>query len=144
MHTTLTRIVQRVAAVATLAAGVASAQAGQGVYWAVNIDAPSHGGGRVGTVVSNTPRGVYGHAPVVVAPPVVYVPQPVYHRPPAFHAAPRWHGGHGWWRHRHHGYHRGYDRGYREGHRDARDDGWDDDRGGRGGHHEHGGRWGDR
>jgi hypothetical protein len=138
MQTHLTQIIRRAAAISAFAAGAlgaVGAQAGQGgVYWSVNIDAPSHGGGRVGTVVSNTPRGIHGPAPVIIAPPVVYAPQPVYHaRPPAFHVdsrhghAPHWRGGHGWWKHRHHhqGYHQGYRHGYHEGHRDARGD-WGD------------------
>lgn len=118
----LIRIVQRVAAVAALAGGVSSAQAG-GVYWAVNVDAPSHGGGRVGTTISNSPRGLYGPAPVIVAPPVVVAPQPVYRVGyPVYAGHPR-HGHRHWWgKHR---YHRGYHDGYREGYRDGRDDdGW--------------------
>ena len=128
----LVRIVQRVAALAVLAGGVSAAQAG-GVYWAVNVDAPSHGGGRVGTTISNSPRGLYGPAPVIVAPPVVVAPQPVYQvgypvrdaRPPSYHRH------HGWWagKHRYHrGYHHGYHQGYREGQRDARYAQRDDDR----------------
>lgn len=127
------RILQRGVALAALAGGVSVAQAG-GVYWAVKVDAPSHGGGRVGTTISNSPRGLHGPAPVIVAPPVVVAPQPVYQvgyhpghgaRPPAYHRH------HGWWgaRHRHGGgYHHGYRHGYREGHRDARYAERDDDR----------------
>lgn len=116
------RLVQRVAAVAALACGVSVAHAG-GVYWAVNVDAPSHGGGRVGTTLSNSPRGLYGPAPVIVAPPVVWAPQPVYRvvypDQPRSYREHR----HGWWgKHR---YHRGYEDGYREGYRDGRgEDGW--------------------
>lgn len=138
----LIRIVQRVAALAVLAGGVSAAQAG-GVYWAVNVDAPSHGGGRVGTTISNSPRGLHGPAPVIIAPPVVVAPQPVYRvGHPGYHAGPRYHA-HGhprWWAGKHR-YHRGYHHGYRDGHRDGRDDdrGWnqrgrDDDRDGWRGH----------
>ena len=135
------RIVQRVAALAVLAGGVSAAQAG-GVYWAVNVDAPSHGGGRVGTTFSNSPRGLYGPAPVIVAPPVVVAPQPVYRvgypGGHGYHEQHRHYHGHrhGWWgKHR---YHRGYRDGYREGYHHGRDDdGWghrdhDDDDGWRG------------
>lgn len=128
----LVRIVQRVAALAVLAGGVSAAQAG-GVYWAVNVDAPSHGGGRVGTTISNSPRGLYGPAPVIIAPPVVVAPQPVYQVGyPGYHSGHRHaRGHHGWWGGKHR-YHRGYHHGYREGYRDGRDDdrGWDR----RGGH----------
>lgn len=123
------RLVQRAAALAALIGSVSVAHAG-GVYWAVNVDAPSHGGGRVGTTFSNSPRGLYGPAPVIIAPPVVVAPQPVYgvgypghHR---YHEGHRHYHGHrhgGWGKHR---YHRGYHEGYREGYRDGRDqDGWD-------------------
>lgn len=118
----LIRIVQRVAALTALAGGVSAAQAG-GVYWAVNVDAPSHGGGRVGTTISNSPRGLYGPAPVIVAPPVVIAPQPVYQV--GYPVYPRHvHGPRPWWGGKHR-YHRGYHDGYREGYRDGRDnDGW--------------------
>lgn len=128
----LVRIVQRVAVLAVLAGGVSAAQAG-GVYWAVNVDAPSHGGGRVGTTISNSPRGLYGPAPVIIAPPVVVAPQPVYQVGyPGYHSGHRHaRSHHGWWAGKHR-YHRGYHHGYREGYRDGRDDdrGWDR-RGGR-------------
>ena len=138
----LIRIVQRVAALAVLVGGVSAAQAG-GVYWAVSVDAPSHGGGRVGTTISNSPRGLHGPAPVIIAPPVVVAPQPVYRVVhPGYHAGPRYHA-HGhprWWAGKHR-YHRGYHHGYRDGHRDGRDDdrgrgqrGRDDDRDGWRGH----------
>lgn len=135
----LIRIVQRVAAFAVLAGGVTATQAG-GVYWAVNVDAPAHGGGRVGTAISNSPWGVHGSAPIIVAPPVVVAPQPVYRV--AYPGYPRHvHGHRPWWGGKHR-YHRGYHDGYREGYRDGRDDddGWrrgdrygDDDGGWRGG-----------
>lgn len=118
----LIRIVQRVAALTALAGGVSTAQAG-GVYWAVNVNAPSYGG-VVGTTISNTPRGLYGPAPVIVAPPVVVAPQPVYRVGYPVH--PRHvHGPRPWWGGKHR-YHRGYHDGYREGYRDGRDDddGW--------------------
>lgn len=131
----LTRIVQRVAALAVLVGGVSAAQAG-GVYWAVNVDAPSHGGGRVGTTISNTPRGFHGPAPVIIAPPVVVSPQPVYQVGyPGHHVGHRHaHGHHRWWGGKHR-YQRGYHHGYSEGYRDGRDDdrGWDR----RGGRHDH-------
>lgn len=47
------------AALATLTAALmgaaGTAHAGQGVFWAVNVDAPIQGAGRVGTTFSNTP-----------------------------------------------------------------------------------------
>lgn len=151
MHTPFTRSTHRLAGLATLAALTASllaapgaAQAGQGVFWAVNVDAPIQGAGRVGTTFSNTPRGLYGPAPVVIAPPVVYAPRPVYapqpvyvQREPIFvegrRCPPRW----GWgWRH-HHGDDRygwrddrrdAYRHGYGDGRRDGRWEGRRDDR----------------
>lgn len=78
----LSRFVQSVGLVAGLMAVSVSAHAGGGVYWAVNVDAPVQGMGRVSTAVSNTPRGVYGQAPVIYAPaPVVYAPAPVVYAP---------------------------------------------------------------
>ena len=129
--TSLIRIVQRVVALTALVAGASAAQAG-GVYWAVNVDAPSHGGGRVGTTISNSPRGLYGPAPVIVAPPVVIAPQPVYRVGYPGHGHAHAHGHRGWWGGKHR-YHRGYDHGYREGYRDGRDD----DHGDGGHHHRH-------
>lgn len=136
----LFRIVQRVAALVALAGAASAAQAG-GVYWAVNVNAPAYGGGGVGTTISNSPRGLYGPAPVIVAPPVVIAPQPVYQvgypsHPRHFHGHA--HGPRPWWGGKHR-YHRGYHAGYREGYRDGRGhDGWgrhdhnDDDDGWRG------------
>ena len=70
----------RLAVMVTLGLGALSAQAGNGVYWAVNVDAPVQGMGRVSTAVSNTRGGVYAQPDVVVyaPPPVVVYPQ----RPP--------------------------------------------------------------
>ncbi len=97
-----------VALTAALAGAAGSAQAGQGVFWSVNVNAPIQGAGHVGTTFSNTPRGLYGHGPVVIAPPVVYAPaprvvyapQPVYvQRVPEYRrCAPPWARG---WHHRH-------------------------------------------
>jgi len=141
MHTPHTRTSSRLAGLATLAALTATllgapsaAQAGQGVYWAVNVDAPIQGAGRVGTTFSNTPRGLYGPAPVVIAPPVVYAPRPVYvQREPEYRRCPpRW-----GWRHHHHDEGRygwrddrrdAYRNGYGDGRRDGRWDGRRDDR----------------
>lgn len=122
---TLTRFVLAAGCVAA----ATSAHAGGGVYWAVNVDAPMQGAGRVSTSVSNTPRGVYvqpapvyyAPAPVVYAPaPVVYRPAPVVVQPPAriympppmvVYEEPRRQEPRGpWgWRHRHHHHH--HDRG---------------------------------
>lgn len=138
----LIRVVQRVAALAALAGAASAAQAG-GVFWAVNVNAPAYGGGVVGTTISNSPRGLYGAAPVILAPaPVIVAPQPVYQvgypAYPRYVEAPRPR----WGGHHHHRYHRGYHDGYREGYRDGRDDddGWrrgdryaEDDDGWRGG-----------
>ncbi|WP_290646314.1 hypothetical protein [Aquabacterium sp.] len=78
----LSRLVQSAGLLAGLMAASVSAYAGGGVYWAVNVDAPVQGMGRVSTAVSNTPRGVYGQTPVIYAPaPVVYAPAPVVYAP---------------------------------------------------------------
>jgi len=146
MHTPFTRTTRRFATLAALTASLLGAtglaQAGQGVYWAVNVDAPIQGAGRVGTTFSNTPRGVHGGPTVVVAPPVVYAPQPVYAPRPVYvqrepeyrRCPPRWLSGVGWgWHHRHHDERRygwrdddgryGDRHGYRDGRRDDRYDG---------------------
>jgi len=80
MNTKRLAAVTRLAVAATLVAASACAHAGGGVYWAVNVDAPTQGLGRVSTTVSNTPHGVYAQGPQVVygVPQVVYAPQPVY------------------------------------------------------------------
>ena len=150
MHTPLARTTSRLAGLATLAALTASllaapgaAQAGQGVFWAVNVDAPIQGAGRVGTTFSNTPRGLYGPAQVVIAPPVVYAPQPVYVPQPVYapqpvyvqrepeyrRCPPRWAWGHrhdegryGWRDDRREGYRNGYGDGRREGRWEGRRD----------------------
>lgn len=111
------------AAVASLAAGAAHADR---VYWSVGVNAPN-----VGTVISNTPRGVYLPPPPVVyaPPPVVYAPPPqvVYEPQPSYYYRPApqvvyqpppivIEGDRGWrHRHRHHHHHRHWNdgRGYR-------------------------------
>jgi len=85
-------VLARLALSAGLVLTSAAAHAG-GVYWAVNVAAPVQGLGQVGTVVSNTPYGVYVQpAPVVYAPaPVVYAPAPVVYYPPQpVYRAPWW------------------------------------------------------
>ncbi len=115
------RIAQRAAALAALVGGVSAAHAG-GVFWSVNVNAPAYYGGSVGTTISNSPRGLYGPPPVIVAPPVVVAPQPVYQVGypvyPRYVQGPRpwWGGPH------HHRYQRGFHDGYREGYQDGRDD----------------------
>lgn len=152
----LSRFVQLAGLVSGLIAVSASAHAGGGVYWAVNVDAPVQGMGYVSTAVSNTPRGVYTQAPVVYAPaPVVYAPPrvvyaprqvvyapPVVVQPRAYYApAPvayypeprRWMGGHHL-RHHHHDHDRHHDR-HHERREDRRDEGrGHDDRNWRYGH----------
>ena len=111
---------------ASLLGAVGGAQAGQGVHWAVNVEAPLQGFGRVGTTFSSSPRGLYGHAPVVIAPPVVYAPQPVYVQRGHGHGRcpPRWGWGHQHRDHGHHGRHDGYHGGgHRQSWRDDRHDG---------------------
>lgn len=151
MHTSPTRHVSRWAALAAVTVALlgasGAAHAGGGVYWAVNVDAPLQGMGRVGTTFSNTPRGLYGPAPVVIAPPVVYAPQPVYVQPAPVYVEgrrcpPRWGHHHGdeywgWQDDRRdayrHGYSNGYGKGYGNGYGDGRRDGrWDGRRDGRG------------
>ena len=149
MHTPIARTTSRLAGLATLAALTVSllaapvaAQAGQGVFWAVNVDAPIQGAGRVGTTFSNTPRGLYGPAQVVIAPPVVYAPQPVYvQREPVFvegrRCPPRWgwrhhhdEGRYGWRDDRRDAYRNGYGDGRRDSRWEGRRDGryaWGDD-----------------
>ena len=141
---TLSRLILAVGLVAASAA----AQAGGGVYWAVNVDAPLNGIGRISTAVSNTRHGVavqpaqvyyqqpvvYAPQPVVYAPPVYYAPQPVVYQPVRYveNRGP-------WWWHRHH--HHDDDRAeWREERREPmmvpRGD-WGD-RGRDGGEHHHG------
>lgn len=116
----LSRFVQSAGVVAGLMVASASAHAGGGVYWSVNVDAPVQGMGYVSTAVSNTPRGVYAPSPVVYAPaPVVYAPRQVVYSPPvivqprpvyvpapvAYYPAPRRCEPRAWWgwrEHRHH------------------------------------------
>lgn len=86
-HTFLARVLLPVG----MLLAAAGAQAGDKVYWAVNVDAPVQGMGRLATAVSNTRGGVYaqpgvvvyGQPQVVYAPPpaVVYQPAPVMLRP---------------------------------------------------------------
>ena len=84
---TLSRLVLAVGLVAASAA----AQAGGGVYWAVNVDAPLDGVGRISTAVSNTRHGVAVQPAQVyyAPPPVVYAPQPVVYAPPPVFVEPR-------------------------------------------------------
>lgn len=131
-----------VAVLGGLGLGAVSAQAGTGVYWAVNVDAPMQGMGRVSTAVSNTRGGVYAQPGVVVyapPPPVVVYPQ----RPPmvvmpgygyGYGPAPvvyeprtRMYRGDRWDRDDRHRHHHHHDR--RDGWRHDRDD-RDDDRSG--------------
>jgi hypothetical protein len=110
----------RLVLAAGLVAASAAAQAGGGVYWAVNVDAPVDGMGRISTAVSNTRHGVavqpaqvyyqqpvvYAPQPVVYAPPpVVWQPRPVYYAPqPVVYQPVRYVEARGpwWWHHRHH------------------------------------------
>ncbi len=84
-------------------ASATAAQAGgrDNVYWAVNIDAPTQGNGRIATSFSNTRAGVYGQpAQVIYAPPPVVIHSPgyVYYRGvPAY--------GHDHHHHHHHHHH---------------------------------------
>lgn len=92
--TRMTRKVARASLVAVLAAAGLSAHAGGGVYWAVNVDAPLQGMGRVATSVSNAPYGgqqVYvQQQPVYVQQQPVYVQQqPVYVQPQPVYVQPR-------------------------------------------------------
>jgi hypothetical protein len=117
---------------AVLALGAAaSAHAGGGVYWSVNVDTPMHGAGRVGTTFSNSPYGVVGGMPHVVmpAPVVVHQPRVVYAPPPAVvYAPPAYYGHPGhvhgarWWghHHRHHGHHHHGGHGGWRGHDERR------------------------
>ena len=95
---TLSRLITAVGFVLASAA----AQAGGNVYWSVNVDAPTHGNGRVSTSFSNSRHGVGAgyREPVVYAPApvVIHAPGRVYyddHRP-------RWHHRHHRHYHRHH------------------------------------------
>lgn len=81
MRTSMNTWLSRLTAMVGLGLAAVSAQAGDRVYWAVNVDAPVQGMGRVSTAVSNTRGGVYTQPGVVVyapPPPVVVYPQ----RPP--------------------------------------------------------------
>lgn len=104
----------RLVLAAGLVAASVAAQAGGGVYWAVNVDAPLDGVGRISTAVSNTRYGVavkpagvvYAPQPVVYAQPqVVMQPRPVYCAPQAVIYQPvRYFDSRGpwWWRHHDH------------------------------------------
>jgi hypothetical protein len=156
MNTKRLAAVSRLAVAATLVAASACAQAGGGVYWAVNVDGPAPGLGRVSTAVSNVPHGVYAQGPqVVYVPPPVYVPQPrvyvpappvyvpqpvVYEREAPRRCAPWWA-----WRERMHDrmHHRMEERMAWGGDRDDDRGGWDgryDDHGNRGERREYHGR----
>lgn len=132
----------RLTVMAGLGLAAVAAQAGDRVYWAVNVDTPVQGMGRVSTAVSNTRGGVYTQPgfvvyappPVVVhhpRPPVVVMPGHGYHPVPVVYAPPtrmyrddraRWGRDH---RRHHHHHHHEYRRGGRDGWGDR-----DDDRGG--------------
>jgi hypothetical protein len=140
----------RLVLAAGLVAASAAAQAGGGVYWAVNVDAPVDGMGRISTAVSNTRHGVavqpaqvYYQQPVVYAPPPVIVqPRPVYYAPqPVVYQPVRYVETRGpWWWHHHHRHH-DEDRGeWREERREPMmlpRDGWGE-RGYEGGERHHG------
>jgi hypothetical protein len=137
----------RFSLVAVLALFSLAAHAG-GAYWAVNVDAPIQGAGRVGTTMSNTPYGVsqvivqqpvmaYGYEPqvyrtappqVVYAPAPVYAPRPVLYAPAPVFVRPWWAWG---------GYHHEHEREreWAERRDDRHDDRWD--HGGRREHHDH-------
>lgn len=120
-------LLSRCVAGCALALSAACVQAG-GVYWAVNVDAPLQGMGRVGTTVSNSrwgvvqQPGVVAYAPpVVMYPPAVVMPAPprviymqpapqvvapLYGYPVPMVERPRWH-------HHHHHHHDDWDDGRR-------------------------------
>ncbi|MFZ4551210.1 MAG: glutelin [Aquabacterium sp.] len=120
-------LLRRGAVGAFLALGAVVAHAG-GVFWAVNVDAPLQGVGRVGTTVSNSRWGVvqqpgvvaYAPPPVVMYPQAVIMPpQPrVVYMPPPQVVTPLY----GYpvpvverpnWRHHHHHHHDDWDDGRR-------------------------------
>ena len=76
MRTSMKSWLSRLTVMAGLGLAAVSAQAGDKVYWAVNVDAPVQGMGRVSTAVSNTRGGVYTQPGVVV-----YAPPPVVGAP---------------------------------------------------------------
>jgi hypothetical protein len=138
---TLSRLgpwVSLAALTASLLGAAGSAQAGQGVYWSVNVGVPLHGVGRVGTTFSNMPPGVYGAAPVLIAPPVLYAPRPMYGPQPVYvlrghgHCPPRWGWGHnhrdrgryGWRDDRPHSRAEGYHGDHRQSWREGPPNGW--------------------
>ena len=146
MRTSTTKTwLSRLTVMAGLGLAAVAAQAGDRVYWAVNVDAPVQGMGRVSTAVSNTRVGVqaqpgvvvYAPPPVVVhhpRPPVVVMPGYGYRPVPVVYAPPtrmyredraRW--GHDHRRHHHH--HPDDRRGGREGWGDRHNE-RGDDRGG--------------
>jgi hypothetical protein len=90
MNTNRFVTMSRLLLAAGLVAASAAAQAGGGVYWSVNVDAPVQGLGNVSTAISNTRHGVYAqpaqvyYAPqqvVYTQPAVVVQPRPVYYQP---------------------------------------------------------------
>ncbi len=138
MRTSMKAWLSRLTVMAGLGLAAVSAQAGDKVYWAVNVDAPVQGMGRVNTAFSNTRVGVHAHPGVVV-----YAPPPVvvHHRRPQVVVMPGY--GYGparvvyapptrmyrpdrarWDRHdRHHGRHHQHE--HRRSRGDDRDDGRD-------------------
>lgn len=77
MRTSMKTWLSRLTVMAGLGLAAVSAQAGDKVYWAVNVDAPVQGMGRVSTAFLNTRVGVHAHPGVVVyAPPPVVVHHP--------------------------------------------------------------------
>lgn len=116
MNTPRITMLSRLVVAAGLVAVSALAHAGGGnVYWAVNVDAPVQGAGRISTAVSNTRRGVaadrgydrggyYDAQPVVYAPPqVIYAPPPpVYVQPRGYYGEPAPMEGRDWGYGRHH------------------------------------------
>ena len=76
MRTSMKAWLSRLTVMAGLGLAAVSAQAGDKVYWAVNVDAPVQGMGRVSTAFSNTRVGVHAHPGVVYAPPPVVVHHP--------------------------------------------------------------------
>lgn len=149
MRTSMKSWLSRLTVMASLGLAAVSAQAGDKVYWAVNVDAPVQGMGRVSTAVSNTRGGVYTQPGVVVyaPPPVVvhhprppmvvmpgygygYGPAPVVYAPPSrIYRVDRWDRGGRWDRDdrgRHHHHHRHDERRFRDDDRDTGRGGWRD------------------
>lgn len=140
MRTSMQTWLSRLVVITGLGLGAVSAQAGGGVYWAVNVDAPVQGVGRVSTAVSNTRGGVHAHPGVVVyapppvvvhhpRPPVVWVPGHGYGPVPVVYAPPTrmYREDRARWGRDHRGHHHHHHHEHRHGGRDDRG-GRDDDR----------------